>query len=257
MNYLVLYGFIATVITWLVTAFGAATVVLFKNPKQNTLDLLLGFSAGVMIAASFWSLLNPAIESAKSVSKIPPYFVATLGFSLGVIFMIIIEKTANKLNFTANKSNNILMLIISITLHNIPEGLAVGVAFGSIGKNNGQTLIGAITIALGIAIQNFPEGAAVSLPLRREGYSRFKSFLIGQATALVEPISGLIGAVLVLKVKVILPYALSFAAGAMILVATHEIIPECQKKRIKGKFTASYGICTGFAVMMLLDVMLG
>ena len=151
------------------------------------------------------------------------------------------------------------MLVLSITLHNIPEGLAVGVAFGSLqnGNSSMESLMGAVTIAIGIGLQNFPEGAAVSIPLRREGYSRKKSFLLGQASGMVEPIAGVIGALLVVHIEAILPFALSFAAGAMILVAVHELIPECQKNQSTQPYSATMGIVLGFAVMMLLDVMLG
>ena len=154
--------------------------------------------------------------------------------------------------------NRIIMLVLSITLHNIPEGLAVGVAFGALGTGaSPYGLMGAVSIAVGIGLQNFPEGAAVSVPLRREGYSRRRSFLLGQASGLVEPVSGVIGALLVVTVEAILPYALAFAAGAMILVAVHELIPECQQNQKEQPYCATMGIILGFAVMMLLDVMLG
>lgn len=265
-NY-VLMALIATTGTWFVTALGAATVAFFKSPNPKILNLMLGFASGVMIAASFWSLLQPAIERAEAVSSLPPYFIATSGFLFGAFFMWISDKAVSlarkKANNTQGKSceklNRIIMLILSITLHNIPEGLAVGVAFGAL-KNTGfttESLMGAVTIAIGIGLQNFPEGAAVSLPLRREGYSRKKSFLCGQASGMVEPIAGLIGALLVVYIEKLLPYALSFAAGAMILVAVHELIPECQKNQNKHPYFSTMGIICGFAVMMLLDVMLG
>ena len=169
------------------------------------------------------------------------------------------KRADNTYGKTSEKLNRIIMLILSITLHNIPEGLAVGVAFGAL-KNTGfspESVMGAVTIAIGIGLQNFPEGAAVSLPLRREGYSRRKSFLYGQASGMVEPVAGVIGALLVVYVEKILPYALSFAAGAMILVAVHELIPECQKNKKNHPYFSTMGIISGFAVMMLLDVMLG
>ncbi len=267
MDNVVLMALIATLGTWLVTALGAATVAFFKSPNPKILNLMLGFASGVMIAASFWSLLQPAIERAEADSSLPAYFVATTGFLFGAIFMWVSDKTVsfarkraqNPNGKSSEKLNRIIMLILSITLHNIPEGLAVGVAFGAL-RNvgiTGETLMGAITIAIGIGLQNFPEGAAVSLPLRREGYSRRKSFLYGQASGMVEPIAGVIGAVLVVYVEKILPYALSFAAGAMILVAVHELIPECQKGRKTHPYFSTMGIISGFAVMMLLDVMLG
>ena len=258
---------IATLGTWFVTALGAATVVFFTSPNLKGLNIMLGFASGVMIAASFWSLLQPAIERAETASKLPAYFVATAGFLLGAFFMWASDKIVSfarrKADNTQGKPNErlhrIIMLILSITLHNIPEGLAVGVAFGALqGSHYGQEdLMGAISVAVGIGLQNFPEGAAVSVPLRREGYSRKKSFLLGQASGMVEPIAGVLGALLVTWMEAILPYALSFAAGAMILVAVHELIPECQRNQMAQPYSATVGIVLGFAVMMLLDVMLG
>ncbi len=267
MKTVVFMALIATLGTWLVTALGAATVVFFKSPNPKVLNLMLGFASGVMIAASFWSLLQPAIERAQATSALPAYLVATSGFLLGALFIWASDKV---ISFTRRKLVNaeeckdtrfgrIIMLILSITLHNIPEGLAVGVAFGVLqnGDFDAEKLMGAITIALGIGLQNFPEGAAVSVPLRREGFSRKKSFLYGQASGMVEPIAGVSGALLVVYVEAILPYALAFAAGAMILVAVHELIPECQKNQEAHPYFATTGIVLGFAVMMLLDVMLG
>lgn len=267
MDNVVLPALIATLGTWFVTALGAATVLFFKSPNQKILNLMLGFASGVMIAASFWSLLQPAIERAEATAGIPAYFVATAGFLSGALFMWITDKIVSfarrNANSTQGKSddrmNRIIMLVLSITLHNIPEGLAVGVAFGAL-QNTGystEALMGAITIAVGIGLQNFPEGAAVSVPLRREGYSLPKSFFLGQASGMVEPIAGVVGALLVVYVEAILPYALSFAAGAMILVAVHELIPECQKNQKVHPYFSTMGIVFGFAVMMLLDVMLG
>lgn len=265
-NY-ILMALLATLGTWFVTALGAGTVVFFKKPKEKILNLMLGFSAGVMIAASFWSLLQPAIDRADALdSKIPSYLSVTIGFILGAIFLLISDKIVSKEISGTNKSaneksgkNRMFMLILSITLHNIPEGLAVGVAFGALKNANAspEQIMGAFSIAIGIALQNFPEGAAVSIPLRREGKSRFKSFIIGQASGLVEPVAGIIGAALVVYVNAILPYALSFAAGAMILVAVHELIPECQQNREEMPYFSTLGIIAGFAVMMLLDVALG
>lgn len=267
MNHFVVMAVIATLGTWFLTALGAGTVVFFSSQNQRILNIMLGFASGVMIAASFWSLLQPAIARAVVTSDLPAYFVATVGFLFGALFMWVSDKiisfTRRKASTAAGESNErlqrIIMLILSITLHNIPEGLAVGVAFGSL-QGSGYTtekLIGAISVAVGIGLQNFPEGAAVSLPLRREGYSRKKSFLFGQASGMVEPIAGVLGALLVVYVEAILPYALSFAAGAMILVAVHELIPECQKNQEAQPYLATMGIVLGFAVMMLLDVMLG
>lgn len=266
MNIAILWAMLATVGTWSFTALGAAVVVFFKSPKKNLLNLMLGFSAGVMIAASFWSLLQPAIDRAEAVLKTPSYIVVTTSFLFGAVFIWGADKIVSYTLFKANSSNisknnrfnRVIMLILSITLHNIPEGLAVGVAFGLLKENNTtSTLMGAISIAVGIALQNFPEGAAVSLPLRSEGYSRKKSFFYGQLSAVVEPIAGVLGAVLVSAVETILPFALSFAAGAMIIVAVHELIPECQQNKTEQPYTATMGIIAGFAVMMLLDVMLG
>ena len=267
MNNLVLWALLATLGTWFVTALGAATVVFFTSPKPKILNLMLGFASGVMIAASFWSLLQPAIERAEAMDGLPAYFVATIGFLLGAAFMWASDKVVTHATTRANiaigkkngKLNRIIMLVLSITLHNIPEGLAVGVAFGALSENGYTTeaLLGAISVAIGIGLQNFPEGAAVSLPLRREGYSRRKSFFLGQASGMVEPIAGVLGAFLVVYVEPILPYALAFAAGSMILVAVHELIPECQRNQKSQPYTATMGIVLGFAVMMLLDVMLG
>jgi len=264
MNHFVLLALIATLSTWFVTALGAAIVVFFSSPKQKVMNFMLGFASGVMIAASFWSLLQPAIERAEVNSVLPAYVVATAGFLTGALFMWCADKlvtcAARKSNEKrTNTINRIIMLTLSITLHNIPEGLAVGVAFGALAQNGytPESFFGAISVAIGIGLQNFPEGAAVSLPLRREGYSRRKSFFIGQASAMVEPIAGVIGAALVVYTEAILPYALSFAAGAMILVAAHELIPESHKSRNLQPYTGTAGIILGFATMMLLDVMLG
>ena len=267
MNHFVIMALIATLGTWFVTALGAATVVFFTSPNPKSLNIMLGFASGVMIAASFWSLLQPAIERAEAVSRLPAYLVATAGFLFGALFMWTSDKVVSfarrKADIAGGKTNErlhrIIMLILSITLHNIPEGLAVGVAFGALqeGGYGAENLMGAISVAVGIGLQNFPEGAAVSVPLRREGYSRKKSFLFGQASGMVEPFAGVLGALLVVYVETILPYALSFAAGAMILVAVHELIPECQRNQRAQPYFATMGIVLGFAVMMLLDVMLG
>ena len=266
MNATVWMALLATLGTWLVTALGAATVVFFRSPNQKALNLMLGFASGVMIAASFWSLLEPAIARAEEVSALPAYLVATSGFLLGAFFMWgsdkVVSLTRRKVSRAEGSQNTrihrIVMLILSITLHNIPEGLAVGVAFGALQRgDSAEGLVGAITVAIGIGLQNFPEGAAVSVPLRREGFSRKRSFLYGQASGMVEPIAGVVGAALAIYVEAVLPYALAFAAGAMILVAVHELIPECQKNQEAQPYLATMGIVLGFAVMMLLDVMLG
>ncbi len=266
MNSFVIMALIATLGTWFVTALGAATVVLFKSPNKKLLNIMLGFASGVMIAASFWSLLQPAIERAESILNTPAYIVVSFGFLFGATFMWISDKFVSIARTKAKsqksqpneKIQRIIMLVLSITLHNIPEGLAVGVAFGALQNNfSNENLLCAISVAVGIGLQNFPEGAAVSVPLRREGYSRKKSFLLGQASGMVEPIAGVIGALLTVYIETILPYALSFAAGAMILVAVHELIPECQKNQKTQPYFATMGIVLGFTTMMLLDVMLG
>ena len=267
MDEFVLMALFATLGTWFVTALGSAVVLFFKSPSARFLNLMMGFAAGVMIAASFWSLLAPAIEKAEIHSGLPAYIVATLGFLSGAVFMWVSDKivsfsrskTINTEEKSSVRINRIIMLVLSITLHNIPEGLAVGVAFGALGGGafSPEALMGAITVAVGIGLQNFPEGAAVSLPLRREGCTRRKSFLIGQASGMVEPVAGILGAWLVVYVETILPYALSFAAGSMVLVAVHELIPECQKNQETAPYSSTMGIILGFATMMLLDVMLG
>ncbi len=253
----ILQALLATIFTWSITALGSALVYFFKKINKNVLDSMLGMSAGVMIAASFWSLLSPAISMANML-KMNTMLVVTSGFLFGGLLLFLGDKIMSKLQkkkgITTNK--RILMLITSITLHNIPEGLAVGVAFGStLYGLNGATLMSAWTLALGIGIQNFPEGTAVSVPLRREGFSRNKSFFYGQLSGIVEPISGVIGALLVLKIRFILPFLLAFAAGAMIYVVVEELIPESQtneSKDLMAMFTL-----VGFSIMMLLDVLLG
>ena len=265
MDGIILMALTAALGTWFITALGSATVVFFKSPNPKILNLCLGFASGVMIAASFWSLLQPAIERAQETSRLPAYLVATLGFLLGALFMwasdkavTYAQKKAELRRSSSARASRIIMLLLSITLHNIPEGLAIGVAFGALGSGHtAEELMGAVTIAVGIGFQNFPEGAAVSLPLRREGLSRKRSFLYGQASGMVEPFAALLGAWLVVYVEPILPYALAFAAGAMILVAVHELIPECQRNQEVHPYFATMGIVFGFALMMLLDVMLG
>ena len=260
MDSFVLMAFVATLGTWFVTALGAATVVFFTSPRLKALNLMLGFSAGVMIAASFWSLLEPAIARAERMPGPPAWLVATVGFLTGALFLWASDKLVSRALGKVERDGvrRIILLVLSITIHNIPEGLAVGVAFGALQNGcSAESLMGAVSVAVGIGLQNFPEGAAVSVPLRREGWSRWKSFLVGQASALVEPVAGVLGAWLVLYVQALLPYALSFAAGAMILVAVHELIPECQKNQSDQPYFATMGIVLGFAAMMLLDVMLG
>ncbi len=268
MNYLqnaspVLPALIATIFTWLMTALGSSTVFFFKKVNPKILNTMLGFAAGVMIAASFWSLLQPAIERAEQ-SSLPHWVIPTIGFVSGAIFLWISDKIVTKARIrlradTGNPSRatRIIMLVFSITLHNIPEGLAVGVAFGALGKSfSAAEFMSAVSVAVGIGLQNFPEGAAVSIPLRREGYSRTKSFIYGQASGMVEPIAGVLGAIAVVYIEALLPFALSFAAGAMVLVAVHELIPECQSNKSVHPYVSTMGIIIGFSLMMLLDIML-
>lgn len=260
----VLLALLATLFTWFVTALGAAMVFFFKPVNRKVLDAMLGFAAGVMIAASFWSLLNPAIEMAKADGTLA-WVPALVGFLSGGAFLLMIDKLLPHFNteFAQKNSNGektawqrSVLLVLAITLHNIPEGLAVGVAFGALANNPGiENLSGAIALAIGIGLQNFPEGAAISIPLRREGFSRLKAFNYGQLSGIVEPIAGVLGAYLVLTIEPLLPYALSFAAGAMIFVVVKELIPESQR----GNETdfSTIGAMLGFATMMLLDVALG
>ncbi len=249
----VLLATLATVGTWLLTALGAATVAFFKNPAPRVLSPILGFSAGVMIAASFWSLLEPAAASAELLGM-PAYAVTVAGFICGAGFMWVSDKGIARL--TGGRGlDRMGMLMLSVTLHNIPEGLAIGVAFGQLCGSEG--LGGAFGLALGIGLQNFPEGAAVSLPLRKDGRSRLKSFMLGQASGAVEPIAGALGALLAMNIERTMPFVLSFAAGAMILVSVHELIPSCREGCEGRPYLASAGVIGGFAVMTLLDIMLG
>lgn len=260
----VLLAFAATMFTWFVTALGSSMVFFFKTINQKILNSMLGFAAGVMIAASFWSLLKPSIEMAEA-NGTQPWLPAVVGFLSGGAFLFIIDKILPHLHLglSTDKAEGIkttwqrsVLLVLAITLHNIPEGLAVGVAFGALAHNpDAGMLAGAVALAMGIGLQNFPEGAAVSIPLRREGFSRLKAFNYGQLSGVVEPIAGVAGAYLVLTITPILPYALSFAAGAMIFVVVEELIPESQT----GNETdlSTIGAMLGFATMMFLDVALG
>ncbi len=256
----VLQTLLATTFTWGVTALGALMVCFFKEMNKKVLDTILGFSAGVMIAASFWSLIAPALDLSLELGYIE-WLLPAIGFTLGGIFVLLSDKfldkalkTKKSLRSAASLKRSIL-LVSAITIHNIPEGMAIGVAFGGIASGvPGMTLIGAIMLALGIGIQNFPEGAAVSLPLRSEGYSRFKSFMLGQASALVEIVAGIIGAVLVIYIRSMLPLLLAFAAGAMIVVVARELLPESVKNN---KNLSTLGLIAGFILMMVLDVALG
>jgi ZIP family zinc transporter len=256
---------LATTFTWLVTALGAATVFFFKQIHRKLLDGMLGFAAGVMIAASYWSLLAPAIEMSRETGGVPVWVPAAVGFLLGGAFIRMIDLFLPHLHlgFPESEAEGVhtkwrrsVLLVLAITLHNIPEGLAVGVAFGAVAANlPTATLAGAIALAIGIGIQNFPEGVAVAVPLRAEGTSAAKSFWYGQVSALIEPVAGVMGAVAVLLMKPILPYALAFAAGAMIFVVVEELIPESQLS--KNTDVATSGAMLGFVIMMILDVALG
>lgn len=260
----VLAAFYATLFTWILTALGAALVFFFKTMHRGVLDAMLGFTGGVMVAASFWSLLSPAIDMSEGDGfvKVVP---AAAGFLMGALFLYGLDKIMPHLhiNFRETEKEGMkttwhrtTLLVLAITLHNIPEGLAVGVLFGGVAAGMPEATIGgAVALALGIGIQNFPEGIAVSMPLRREGVSRFKSFWYGQLSAAVEPIFGVLGALAVMTFAPILPYALAFAAGAMIYVVVEEVIPETQRDKYTD--VAVLGFIGGFLVMMMLDVGLG
>jgi len=263
----VLAALLGTLFTWGVTALGSALVFPFSNVSKKLFNGMLGFSAGVMIAASFWSLLNPAIDLAESVG-LNPVIQATAGFLSGGLFILLIDRFLPHMHVMTKHEEGLksswhrsVLLVLAITLHNIPEGLAVGVAFGyaatlAIGTPAATAAIGgAIALAVGIGLQNFPEGAAVSVPLRREGMSKWKAFGIGQFSGMVEPIAGIIGALLAITMQNILPFSLSFAAGAMIYVVVEELIPESQM--METTKIATIGAMIGFAVMMTLDVALG
>lgn len=255
-------AFLAGIFTWGITALGAGIIFFFKKINKTFLDGMLGFSAGVMIAASFFSLLSPAIEKCKDLN-INPWFITTLGFILGGLLLFIGDKIYDlydkkhpkkRKNSKNDSIKRCIMLIAAITLHNIPEGMAIGVAFGSI-QYNMNTLASAMILTLGIGIQNFPEGSAISVPLIREKVSKGKAFFLGQLSAIVEPISAFLGALLITKINNLLPFMLSFAAGAMIYVVVEELIPESQtnkRKDIMAIFTL-----IGFSLMMVLDVALG
>jgi zinc transporter, ZIP family len=260
----VFLALIATLFTWFVTAAGSSMVFFFKSIDRKILNSMLGFAAGVMIAASFWSLLKPAIEMAEE-NGTSGWVPALVGFLSGGAFLLMIDKILPHLHLglSMDKAEGIktswqrsILLFLAITFHNIPEGLAIGVAFGALAANPDiGILTGAVALTIGIGLQNFPEGAAVSIPLRREGFSRLRAFNYGQLSAVVEPVAGVLGAYLVLTVEPLLPYALSFAAGAMIFVVVEALIPESQM----GHETdfSTIGTMAGFATMMVLDVALG
>jgi ZIP family zinc transporter len=260
----IVQALLGTLFTWFLTALGAAGVFFAKEINKKVLDGMLGFAAGVMVAASFWSLLAPAIAMSEGKS-LPPFVPAVIGFLAGGIFLRGIDRVLPHLHLglpmseaegVKTRLQRSILLVLAITLHNIPEGLAVGVAFGAVAYGLPEaTITGAIALAFGIGIQNFPEGMAVSMPLRREGLSRGKSFFLGQASGMVEPVAGVLGAAAVLIARPILPYALSFAAGAMIFVVVEQLVPESQREG--NSDVSTMGAMIGFAVMMLLDVALG
>ena len=260
----ILLALYATTFTWLVTASGAALVFLFKEMSRKVLDGMLGFTGGVMMAASYWSLLAPAIEMSEAQGKIP-WLAPGIGFLAGALFLYGLDKLIPHLhiNFNRNEAEGIktdwkstTLLVLAITLHNIPEGLAVGVAFGAAAAGvDGASIGAAVALAIGIGLQNFPEGMAVSFPLRRQGVSKRKSFFYGQLSAIVEPVAGVVGAATVMIMQPFLPYALAFAAGAMIYVVIEEVVPETQ--RANNTDVATLGFIGGFVIMMTLDVALG
>jgi ZIP family zinc transporter len=260
----VVQSLIATTFTWGVTALGAAGVFLSKEISRQLMDGMLGFAAGIMIAASYWSLLAPSIEISESLG-VPPYIPPAVGFMMGGIVLWSIDRLLPHLHMGLPISSaegiktswqRSILLVLAITLHNIPEGMAIGVAFGAAGVGiPGASVAGAVALALGIGLQNFPEGLAISAPLRREGLSAGKSFWYGQLSAVVEPIGAMIGAAAVISMRQLLPYALAFAAGAMIYVVIEELIPEAEQGQNTDIATA--GAMIGFTIMMVLDVALG
>ncbi|MDR1239439.1 MAG: ZIP family metal transporter [Treponema sp.] len=265
-QHVIVQALLATLFTYGLTALGAGTVFFFKSINRKVLDGMLGFAGGVMIAASFWSLLAPSIEMAEAAAEtsgVPGWFPAVAGFLAGGLFLRLVDRILPHLHIEAPAAEGIktnwgrsVLLVLAITLHNIPEGLAVGVTFGAAAAGiPGGGLAGAFALALGIGLQNFPEGAAVSIPLRRDGMSRRKSFWYGQLSGLVEPVAGVLGAALVFYIQPVLSYALSFAAGAMIFVVAEEVIPESRQEG--NDHIATVGLMIGFAVMMALDVGLG
>ena len=267
----IIQALIGGLFTWILTAIGASLVFFFKSSNRKVLDMCLGFTGGVMIAASFWSLLSPAIATVEKqqelgITSLPIWFAPAVGFLLGALFLYYLDKKIPHLHLFESVENaegpktdlkKTELLVLAIALHNIPEGLAVGVAFGALasGIDIGMEMGGAIALAIGMGLQNAPEGFAVSMPLRRQGLSKFKSWQWGQLSAIVEPIFAVIGAAIVISVYPILPYALSFAAGAMIFIVIEEVIPESQ--RGGNVDLASIGLILGFIVMMILDVSLG
>lgn len=250
----IIQGFIATLFTYLVTCLGASFVFFFKKVNMKILDLMMGLSAGIMIATSFWSLLQPAIDLCEELGK-KVYILPTIGFFTGGLFIILSDILLEQI-YSINKSKKKSILLTSaVTMHNIPEGMAVGVAFGTFALGiSTMPFVSAVMLAIGIGIQNFPEGVCVAMPLRANGFSRGKAFFIGQASGIVEPIFGILGVVFALTIQAILPFLLSFSAGAMIAVVCSELIPDSFKDN---KIISSLGVIIGFVIMMILDVTLG
>lgn len=260
----VLQAVLATCFTWAMTALGAGTVFLTREVSRRMLDALLGFASGVMIAASYWSLLGPALELSKD-QALPTWFPPAVGFLSGALFLRAADRLLPHLHLGFPMQNaegvktswqRTTLLVLAITLHNIPEGLAVGVAFGAVAAGLGSASFpAALALAVGIGLQNFPEGLAVAVPLRREGLSRLRSFWYGQLTGVVEPLAAALGAATALLSQHVLPYALSFAAGAMIFVVLEDAVPEAE--RSGNTDLAAMGATLGFVVMMILDVAFG
>ncbi len=250
-------GLLATFFTYFVTMLGAGMVFFFKSMNRRALNWMMGFAAGVMIAASFWSLLAPAIDLSTELGG-NAWFTAAVGFMVGGVFVIgsdILLSKAAPTQFKGSALKRSILLTFAVTLHNIPEGLAVGMAFGSAAIGlDGTSVQSALTLAIGIGLQNFPEGVCVAMPLRRDGATRLKSFLVGQASGVVEPVAGVLGVLFAITVRNALPFALSFSAGAMIAVVCSELIPESFQDN---KTVAAFGVLFGFAIMMVLDVSLG
>lgn len=260
----VLAALLAGLMTWGLTAAGSAMVFFFKEIKPKVLNMMLGLAAGIMIAASFWSLLLPALELSEGMRF--PWMPVVLGFGGGGVFLFLADRFLPHQHGvdgqpeSLKKGSNVrrsVLLVTAITMHNIPEGLSFGVAFGTVGQTSTVTFVSALVLALGIGIQNFPEGAAVSIPLRRDGMSRAKSFFYGQASGIVEPVAAVIGALLASSMQAILPYALAFSAGAMIFVVVEELIPESQTDSHLYGHAATIGAMAGFMIMTLLDIALG
>lgn len=260
----ILLAFLGGCFTWIMTALGSAMVFFFKNIKKSVFNIMLGFASGVMVAAAFWSLLNPALTISEEINSIPWLYPA-LGFLCGGLVLFILDHLLPHIHLESEHLEGVksswtrsVLLVLAITIHNLPEGFAVGVAFGAMNDGaNIATLSAALSLMIGMGIQNFPEGAAVSIPLRRENYSRFKSFFIGQLSGIVEPIGAVLGAISVYFVTSILPFAMSFAAGAMLYVVSDELIPESQISEGEEKSYATSGFMVGFVIMMILDVALG